>query len=82
VPYEQGRIPVGGLSEGGSTYGSAPYEPMSEEEMFSFGPGTYGRQLEEFEAGSLYAGERREFGYEQERRDRIEQAARQYPEML
>ena len=81
VAYEPEQISVGGLSEGGSTYGTASYEPMSEDEMFSFGPGSYGRQLEEFEAGSPYAGERREFAYEQERRNRIEEAARQYPDM-
>ena len=58
------------------------YAPMTEEEMFSFGPGSYGGAMEDFEAGyPLYSGERREFDYEQARRDRIEESARNIPEI-
>ena len=57
------------------------YTPMTEEEMFSFGPGSYGGAMQDFDISSPYAGERREFDYEQARRDRIEESARNIPEI-
>ena len=57
------------------------YTPMTEEEMFSFGPGSYGGAMQDFDISSPYVGERREFDYEQEMRDRIEESARNIPEI-